>query len=90
MVKIIGSTNGCYEVQDVEYGRVYKWCPESVTVECDCGEQLTLNLAETICGRCGVDHAVIVREELTARQVKDEAVHPWRYAREREEAGLPF
>lgn len=90
MVKIIGRTDGCYEVEDVEYGRVYKWCPESVAVECDCGERLTLTFAETTCGKCSVDHAVIVREELAAKQVEDEAMHPWRYAREREEAGLPF
>jgi hypothetical protein len=28
-----------YEAQDVELGRIYRWCPGSVVVECKCGER---------------------------------------------------
>jgi hypothetical protein len=35
-------TEGHYDVQEVEMGEVYTWRPESVVVECDCGEKLTL------------------------------------------------
>ena len=27
MVTIIERTGGRYEIQDVEFGKVYKWCP---------------------------------------------------------------
>ena len=37
----------------------------------------------------GTDHATIIREELAARQLRDEVAHPWRYARDREDARLP-
>ena len=86
---IIESTGGCYEVQDVEFGKVYKWCPENVVAECDCGERLALTRLETTCERCGTDHAAMVHEALADQRMGDENVHPWRYARDREEAGLP-
>ena len=36
-------------VQEVEFGRVYKWCPEYVVIECDCGERLSLTGSTTVC-----------------------------------------
>ena len=89
---MIERTEGHYEVQEVEFGRVYRWCPESVLVECDCGERLTLTISMTTCRGCGTDYVEVVREELVAagRSGDDEALHPWRYARDREDAGLPF
>jgi hypothetical protein len=33
------NTEGHYDVQEVEMGEVYTWRPESVVVECDCGER---------------------------------------------------
>jgi len=38
MVRVIERSGGRYEVQEVEFGRVYKWSPECVVIECDCGE----------------------------------------------------
>ena len=32
--KVIERIEAHYEVQDVEMGKVYRWCPESVVVEC--------------------------------------------------------
>jgi hypothetical protein len=81
---------GHYEVQEVEFGRVYKWCPERLVVECECGERLTLTSSVTVCCRCGEDHAPVVREELAARRSGDETLHPWRYTGDREDVGLPF
>ena len=62
-------TEGRYEVQEVGFGRVFKWRPEIALVECDCGVLTTLDRSETTCAWCGADHAVLVREELSAHQV---------------------
>ena len=35
------------QVQDAPFGKVYKWCHESVVVEYKCGERLTLTNLET-------------------------------------------
>jgi hypothetical protein len=78
MVKLIERVQAHYEVQDLEMGKVYKWCPERALVECTCGEQLTLSAFKTTCPECGTDHADIVEEVLVARQ-EDKGDHPWRY-----------
>ena len=90
MLTIIERTEGHYDVQEVYFGRVYRWCPECVSIECECGERLTLTSSTTVCHRCGVDHATVVREELAARRSGDEALHPWRYVRDCEDVGLPY
>ena len=66
-----------YEVQDVEMGTVYRWCPESAVVDCDCGEELALTASRTTCVQCGADHAAFVAEVLEVRPV-DKVEHPWR------------
>jgi hypothetical protein len=38
---------------------------------------------------CGADHETSAAEATTARRVADEALHPWRYVEDREDAGLP-
>jgi hypothetical protein len=90
MVTIVEHTEGHYNVQEVEFGRVYRWCPQCVIVDCDCGERLTLTASSTaVCRRCGADHTATVRAELAARRMGDEVLRPWRYAGDREGAGLP-
>jgi hypothetical protein len=89
MVKVIERSGGRYEIQDVEFGQVYKWCPECVVVECDCGEKTILTPSAAIC-QCGADHIALVRGKLVARQLGDKALHPWRYVGEREGLGTPF
>ena len=79
---------GYYEIQEVDFGLVYRWCPERFVVECDCGETLTTGGPEFVCA-CGADHASAVEEKRAAGQTEDEALHPWRYAGEREGVGLP-
>lgn len=90
-MRTIERTEGCYEVQDVEFGRVYRWDPESVVVACDCGQRSALTRCEAVCEGCGADHTDAVLEVLSGSLLDDEAAHPWRYEpRYREDAGLPF
>jgi hypothetical protein len=89
-VEILECIEGCYEIQDVEFGKVYRWCPECVMVECDCGESPTLTYSESVCVWCDADHASTIREELAHRLPEDCTAHPWRYAEYREDAGIPY
>ena len=90
MAKVIERVEARYDVQEVEFGEIYKWRPESVVVECGCGEEPTLTASTSTCGECGADHGTVMREESTARRLGDEALHPWRYSEDREDAGLPY
>ncbi len=90
MAKVIERVEARYDVQEVEFGEIYKWRPESVVVECGCGEEPTLTASTSTCGECGADHGTVMREESTARRLEDEALHPWRYSEDREDAGLPY
>ena len=78
-----------YDVEEREFGRVYRWRPASVVVECYCGEKSSLTLSKTTCQVCGSNLSEAVREELSVREARDEKLHPWRYARDREGIGLP-
>ncbi len=42
MAKVIERVEAHYEVQDVEMGKVYRWHPESIVVECYCGKEPTI------------------------------------------------
>lgn len=76
--KAIERVKAHYEVQDVEMGKVYRWCPESVVVECECGKKLTLADFKNACGECDTDHRAIAEEVLEARpEQEEEADHPW-------------
>ena len=77
MAKVIERFEAHYEVQDMEMGKVYRWCPANTLVECTCGEELTLSAFRTTCGECGTDHAALVEEVLAARP-DDKGDHPWR------------
>lgn len=88
-MQVIEHTEGYYEAQNVEFDRVYRWSPETVVVACDCGERLLLTGFAITCDGCGADHAV-VRGELIAGRPGDEALHPWRYTKDREGAGVPY
>jgi hypothetical protein len=83
-------TEARYDMQEVEMGQVYTWRSESVEVECSCGERLTLTASRTTCGGCGADHEVAASEGLEGKGLGDKAAHPWRYAEDREDAGLPY
>jgi hypothetical protein len=85
-------TRAGYEVEDVEYGKVYKWQPETLVVQCGCGEEASLTHLETACEECGAEHTGIVRENTSDLQPQgDEDLHPWRHSGEGEDDGaLPY
>jgi hypothetical protein len=83
-------TEASYDVQEVEMGQVYTWRPESIEVECDCGERPTLTASTTTCGACGADHEVAASEGLDGERLGDEAAHPWNYTEDRGDAGLSY
>jgi hypothetical protein len=82
MTKVIERVQAHYEVQDVEMGKVYRWCPArcpaNVSIECICGEEPPLSAFRSTCGECGADHAAFVGDLLDARP-EDKGDHPWRY-----------
>ena len=91
MVVMVERGNGHYEVQDVEFGRVYRWRPERVVAECGRGERTSLTRSSpTNCRRCGTDLAVVLFQNgpITERP-GDETLRPWRYDVHREGARLP-
>ncbi len=92
VAKIVDRARAGYEVEDVEYGKVYRWQPETVVVECGCGEEASLTRSETACEECGTEHTGLVREDLSDRQPQgDEHVHPWRYSGDGEDdRALPY
>jgi hypothetical protein len=80
MVKVVECIGARYELQDVEMGRVYKWCPAIVTVECGCGETLTYSSSRTTCFRCGEDHRDVINEVLGIGMEVDEGHFPWSHS----------
>jgi hypothetical protein len=46
-----------YEAREVPFGKVYEWHPAYITIECDCGEKVTLSATSTTttCGQCDAD-----------------------------------
>lgn len=81
-MRIIEQTEGHYETQDVEYGKVYKWQPESVMIECEeCGNRLKhtryVLISSLITCECGKDHTARLRKELVFQVLEeDEDLHP--------------
>jgi hypothetical protein len=80
LAKVIEYIEAGYEVEEVEMGKVYRWCPESAVVECNCKTEITLTATKTICPECASDHSDIVGEVLEAGP-KDEIERPWRSLR---------
>ncbi len=93
MAKVIERARAGYEAEYVVFGKVYKWRPERVVVECVCGERVALTPSYTACEECGADHTGIVRKDLSGRPSQgDEDIHPWRYddLEDGENEGLPY
>jgi hypothetical protein len=87
-----------YEVQEVEkFARVYRWCPEVVVVECECGKRVTFRRSkftgsEVLTCECSKDKSADIQEEMVGQMLEedDETLHPWRYWRPPKGAGIPF
>ena len=80
MAKVIERPVAHYEVQEVEIGKVYKWCPDSVVVECECGEEPSLTASKNACEEYGADYRDILEDVLDIRP-EDKINHPWRSLR---------
>jgi hypothetical protein len=95
-MRIIEHTKGRYETQDMAFGKVFKWHPESVTVECEeCGRRATHTrsslIGSSVSCECGKDHTDRIREELVIQVLdEDDSLHPWRYWHSSKDAGIPF
>jgi hypothetical protein len=77
VTRIIERVEAHYEVHEMEMGTVYRWCPQNVVLQCNCGAKPTLTASKTTCSGCGADHAAITKEVLDAR-LEDRVVRPWR------------
>ena len=87
-MRIAKIIEGGYEIQEVEFGVVYRWHPKRIIVECDCGQKPILTSLCTAC-RCGADYPGTIHRELSARQLEDEKLHPWRYRHFSDDTGIP-
>jgi hypothetical protein len=91
VAQVITSTGGYHELVEIEFGRVYKWPPEVVTLQCTGGKQSNLGIFVTDCEGCGADYAPVIREWLaSARRPVEDETHPWLYAGHRGGDELPF
>lgn len=87
MTKIIVRIEGHYEVHEAPFSRSYEWHPAYVTLECDCGEELTLAGTSPISTcRCGTDHSDIIKDiqEVDGR-LRREVTHPWQHDTQEQE-----
>lgn len=73
MMQIKERVEGHYKVEEVPFGKVYKWTPGHALVECDCGQLTSVDPAATVCSGCGIDYIVVVRELEGKRLEEDEA-----------------
>jgi hypothetical protein len=70
-----------YETCEVPFGRSYKWHPERMVVECDCGEELVFTGTDTLTTcQCGTEYGDLVRG-IRSREgrLQNKDVRPWDY-----------
>jgi hypothetical protein len=81
MTRIIEDIAPHYETYEVPFGRIYKWHPEHIIVECGCGERFTLGATSTtLTCRCGTDLGAIVRTiQKHEDWLPDKIIHPWHH-----------
>jgi hypothetical protein len=79
VTQIIERVEAHYEVQEVEMGTVYRWCPESVVIECDCEQTFTTEGdMVTSCPRCDAEHIGVASEQEGKPLTEEEAYRPVR------------
>ena len=78
--QVIEHVEAHYEVQAMEMGTLYRWCPESVVIECDCGQSFTVEGAKRVasCPRCGAEHRGVARGLAGKLLTEEEAYRPTR------------
>jgi hypothetical protein len=98
-MRIVERLAAHYEVEDVQFGRVFVWRPESVVAECECGKRATYERPEIVSGsvsacECGEDYTSRIHEELGVEvldeEEEDKRLHPWRYWHTTKGSGIPF
>ena len=66
---------GHYEVEEVPYGKVYKWVPGHALIECDCEQLFAVEgTTAAACPRCGVDYTEFAKG-LGNKPLKEEEVY---------------
>ena len=87
MTKILERIEGHYEVHEGPFSRAYTWHPTSVTLECGCGERLTLTATNTTATcRCGTDHGTLIRDiQEREGRLPDTSIHPWHHDAQEQE-----
>ena len=80
VTQVIEHVEAHYEVQAMEMGTLYRWCPESVVIECDCGQSFSVEGAKAAsCPRCGAEHRGDASRGLAGKLLtEEEAYHPTR------------
>ena len=60
----------------MEMGTLYRWCPESVVIECDCRQSFTIKGAkDAACPRCGADYGGGVGRGLARKPLTEEEAY---------------
>jgi hypothetical protein len=76
LAKVIEKVEACYEVEETEFGTVYRWCPESVVIEYDCLQSFTIKGAkDAACPRCGADYSGGVGRGLALKPLTEEEAY---------------
>src|SRR5215207_2176687 len=82
MAQILQRVQARYERHEMPFGKVYRWHPAAVALECECGEKVTLSARSptSTCRRCGADLGTFVLDigEREGR-LPDKLTHPWFY-----------
>jgi hypothetical protein len=89
LMRIIERVAGHYIVQEMPFGRTYKWAPEQVVLECSkCAKRTTHKRSQIIgsegirceCGKC---NTAAIREQLVIEVLDEEQYeahhYPWRH-----------
>ncbi len=73
---MIEQVEACYEVEEMEFGTVYRWCPESVVIECDCLQSFSVKRAkDASCPSCGADHSRGLARRLASKPLTEEEAY---------------
>jgi len=76
LAKVIEKVEACYEVEEMEFGILYRWCPASVVIECDCRQSFTIEGAkDAACPRCGADYSGGVGRGLARKPLTEEEAY---------------
>ncbi len=75
-MQVIERVDAHYEVQEVDHGTVYRWCPGRLLLRCDCGERLECRSPTEHC-RCGAGCAAAF-EDPNHDERREGPEAPWR------------